>query len=57
MGLRRGGVAIVYLTWWCVVCLFELHFFIHSILAYRSSHEQRGAEEMGAVCESNGSNG
>ena len=57
MGLRRG-VAIVYLTWWCVVYLFELHFFfIHSILADRSSHEQRGAEEMGAVCESNGSNG
>ena len=26
-GIAQGGVAIVYLTWWCVVYLFELHFF------------------------------
>ena len=44
-------------AWLCVTCLFALLFANHSILAERSNHEQGGAEEVGAVCESCGFTG
>ena len=36
---------------------FSFLFTIHSILADRPNHEQGGAKEVGAVCESFGSDG
>ena len=47
----------MYTIWLCVGCLFSFLFVVHWILAERSSHEQGGAEEVGAVCASFGSDG